>query len=102
MSLKAALLERLSSETDEDRLGASDELVRRRLHDGESLNELARDIKKPLDKVSPGNSAEARGTELCFHLTEALPDKIAFQLKLLPRMTYDQTIAKAHKLCLII
>ena len=65
------------------------------------MNELARDIEKLLDKAFPGLPVEARGTEVCFHLTAALPDKISLQLKLLPRMTYDQTIEKAHELHLI-
>ena len=99
--LKKALLERLSPDTDEDRLSARDELARRRLRDGESVDELARDMEKLLDKASPDLPPEARETELRFHLTTALPEKISFQLKLLPKLTYDQTIAKARELLLI-
>ena len=99
--LKKALLERLSPDTDEDRLSARDELARRRLRDGESVDELARDMEKLLDKASPDLPPEARETELRFHLTTALPEKISFQLKLLPKLTYDQTIAKARELRLI-
>ena len=39
--------------------------------------------------------------DLRFHLMVAISHKIGFQLKLLPRMTYDQTISKARKLHLI-
>ena len=94
-------MERLSPDTDEDRLTARDELSKRRLRDQESVDELARDIEKLLDKASPGLPADARDMELRFHLTTALPEKIAFQLKLLPRQTYHQTIAKARELRLI-
>ena len=94
-------MERLSPDTDEDRLTTQDELSKRRLRDQESVDELARDIEKLLDKASPGLPADARDMELRFHLTTALPEKIAFQLKLLPRQTYHQTIAKARELRLI-
>lgn len=100
--LKAALLSRLSPDTDEDRLSARDALARRRLReDRESVDELARDIEKLLDKASPGLPAEIRDTELRFHLSNALPDKISFQLKLLPKQTYQETISKARELLLI-
>ena len=100
-NLKKAILDRLSPDTDEDRLSARDILSRRRLRDQESVDELARDIEKLLDKASPGLPAEAREMELRFHLTTALPEKISFQLKLLPKQTYQQTIAKARELRLI-
>ena len=100
-NLKKAILERLSPDTDEDRLTARDELSKRRLRDQESVDELARDIEKLLDKASPGLPADAKDMELRFHLTTALPEKIAFQLKLLPRQTYHETIAKARELRLI-
>ena len=99
--LKKALLERLDPDTDEDRLSARDKLARRQLRDGESVDELARDIEKLLEKASPGLPAAARETELRFHLSMALPEKISFQLKLMPKLTYDQTIAKARELRLI-
>ena len=93
-NLKKALLDRLSPDTDEDRLSARDALSRRRLgEDRESIDELAGDIEKMLDKASPGLPAEIRDTELRYHLTSALPDKIAFQLKLLPKQDYCQTIS---------
>ena len=100
-NLKGAILERLSPDTDEDRLAARDELSKRRLREQESVDELARDIEKLLDKASPGLPAEARERELRFHLTSALPEKTSFQLKLLPKQTYHQTIAKARELRLI-
>ena len=62
---------------------------------------MARDIEKLLDKASPGLPKELRDTELRFHLTRTLPDKIAFQLKLLPKQDYLQTISKARELLLI-
>ena len=101
-NLKKALLDRLSPDTDEDRLSARDALSRRHLReDRESIDELARDIEKMLDKASPGLPAEIRDTELRYHLTSALPDKIAFQLKLLLKQDYRQTISKARELLLI-
>ena len=100
-SLKTAILERLSPDTDEDRLSARDALSRRRLRDQESVDELARDIEKLLERASPDLSAEAKETELRFHFVGALPEKIAFQMKLLPKQTYDQTVAKARELRLI-
>ena len=100
-SLKTAILERLSPDTDEDRLSARDALSRRQLHDQESVDELARDIEKLLERASPDLSAEAKVTELRFHFVAALPEKISFQMKLLPKQTYDQTVAKARELWLI-
>ena len=49
----------------------------------------------------PNLPADDRETELCIHLTAALPENISFQLKLLPKQTYDQTITKARELRLI-
>ena len=87
---------------DEDWLSAQDAISKRHLReDRESIDELARDIEKLLDKASPGLPTEVRDTELRFHLTRALPDKIAFQLKLLPKQDYLQTISKARELLLI-
>ena len=72
--LKKALLDRLNPDTDEDRLSARDALSRRRLReDRESVDELARDIEKLLDKASPGLPPDVRDTELRFHLSSALP-----------------------------
>ena len=99
--LKKAILDRLNPDTDEDRLSTRDELSQRRLSDRESVDELARDIEKLLDRASPGLPVEAREMELRYHLMSALPDKIAFQLKLLPKQSYHQTVAKARELRLI-
>ena len=100
--LKKALLDRLNPDTDEDRMSARDALSRRRLReDRESVDELARDIEKLLDKASPGLPPDVRDTELRFHLSSALPEKIAFQLKLSPKQDYRQTISKARELLLI-
>ena len=63
--LKEALMNRLSPDTDEDRLSAREALSRRRLReDRESIDELARDLERLLDKASPGLPAEIRDTEL--------------------------------------
>ena len=45
--------------------------------------------------------AEVHDSELRFHLMSALPEKVALQLKLLPKETYAQTIAKAREIILI-
>ena len=76
-------------------------LGRSELRDQESVDELARDIEKLLKRASPDLSAEAKETELRFHFVAALPEKIVFQMKLLPKQTYDQTVAKARELRLI-
>ena len=100
--LKEALLRSLNPDTEEDRLSAREELARRRFREGqESVDELARDIEKLLDKSSPGLPAEIRDSELRYHLTSSLPPKIAFQLKLLPRENYRKTVSKARELLLI-
>ena len=51
-----------------------------------------------LDKASP---VEIRDTELRFHLMNALPEKVSFQLKLLPKEDYLKTLSKARELLLI-
>ena len=101
-ALKKAIISRLNPDTDEDRLAAREQLTHRRLREGiESLDELARDIETLLDRSSPGLPAEIRDSELRFHLMSALPEKVALQLKLLPKGTYAQTIAKAREVILI-
>ena len=93
--LKAALLEQLSPDTDE----ARDELARRRFkEDLESVDELARDLERLLEKASPDLPTAIRSTELRFHLINALPEKVSFQLKLLPKGNYRETISKAKEL----
>ena len=100
--LKAALLEQLSPDTDEERLRARDELAHRRLReDAESVDELARDLERLLEKASPDLPAAVKSTELRFHLINALPEKISFQLKLLPKANYRETISKARELILV-
>ena len=100
--LKTALLKRLSPDTEEDRLSAREELAKRRLREEqESVDELAHDLEKLLDRASPGLPAEIRDSELRFHLINALPEKVAFQLKLLPKLEYGDTIPKARELLLI-
>ena len=100
--LKGALLRRLSPNTEEDRLAAREQLSRRKLQEGrESIDEVARDLEKLLDKSSPGLPAAIRDTELRYHLINSLPERIAFQLKLLPKTNFVETIAKARELCLI-
>ena len=101
-TLKRAIISRLNPDTDEDRLAAREQLTRRRFREGgESIDELARDIEKLLDRSSPGLPAEVRDSELRFYLMSALPEKVALQLKLLPKGTYAETIAKAREVILI-
>ena len=101
-NLKQALLGSLSPDTEEDRLCAREELAHRRFREGqESVDELARDLEELLDKASPERPLKVRDTELRYHLTAALPPKIAFQLKLLPKESYQKTILKAKELLLI-
>ena len=101
--LETALLKWLSSDTEEDCLTTREQLFRRKLcKGGEEINELAHDLKRLLDdKPSPVLSAELRGFELRFHLMNSFPERVAFQLKLLPKGTFVHIIAKARELCLI-
>ena len=100
--LKEALLQQLCPDTDEERLIARDELSRRRLKEGqESIDELARDIEKLLEKASPDLPDAVKKTELRFHLINALPERISFQLKLSPKGSYRETIARAKELWLM-
>ena len=62
---------------------------------------MARCIERLLDKASPGLPANVHDSELQYHLTNALPDKVSLQLKLLPQENYRQTISKARELLLI-
>ena len=63
--LKKSLLDGLSPDTEEDRLSARDTLSRSCLcEDRDSIDELARDIEKLLDKASPGLPSNVRDTEL--------------------------------------
>ena len=99
---KAALLAKLSPDTDEHRLSARERLASRRLREGrESIDELARDIERLLDQASPGLPGDLKDKELKYHLMNALPEKVSFQLKLLPTQGYISTIAKATELLLI-
>jgi len=99
--LKAALLKQLSPDTEEDHLTTRKQLSCRKLREGgESIDELACDLEQLLDKASPGFPAELRDSELRIHLMNSLPERVAFQLKLLPKGTFVQTIAKARELCL--
>ena len=100
--LKEALLSSLSPDTEEDRLSAREELSQRKLREGqESVDELARDIERLLDKASPGLPMANRDTELRYHLLNSLPEKVTFQLKLLPKVGYSETIPKARELLLL-
>lgn len=100
--LKTVLLQWLSQDTEEDWLSACKELVRRRLcKEQESVDKLARDTEKLLDRASPGLPAEMRDSELRFHLINALHKNVVFQLKLLPKLEYGETILKARELLLI-
>ena len=57
--------------------------------------------EKLLDTVSPGLPEANRQVELRYHLLNALPDKVALQLKLLPKVGYHDTISKARELLLL-
>ena len=101
-ALKGAIISRLNPDTDEDRLAAREQLTRRRYREGsESIDELAQDIEKLLNRLLPGLPVEVHDSELRFHLMSALPEKVALQLKLLPKGSYAQTIAKAREVILI-
>ena len=100
--LKKAIMDRLSPDTDENRLAARELLTQRRLREGcESVDELARDLERLLDKSSPGLPAEIRESELRFYFMNSLPEKVSFHLKLLPKRTYAETVAKAREIILI-
>ena len=100
--LKKAMTEKLSPDTDENRMVAREQLRLRRFREGcESVDELARNLERMLDKSSPGLPAEICKTELRFHLINSLPDKVAFKLKLAPKGSYAETISKARELLLI-
>ena len=99
--LKAAILKRLCPDTEEDRIVAREKLSRRRLREGESVDEIAREVEKLLDQASPGLPEELRESELRFYLINALPDKVSLQLKLQPKCSYADTIARSKELLLI-
>ena len=99
--LKAAILRRLCPDTEEDRLVAREKLSRRRLREGESIDELAREIEKLLHQASPGLPEELCKSELRLYLINALPEKVAFQLKLQPKRSYVETIARDKEFFLI-
>ena len=93
--LKAALL---SPDTEEDRLAASERLSLRKFRDGgESTDESACDLERLLDRATLGLPANVRDTKLRFHLINSLPEKVTFQLKLLPKGTIAETMAKARE-----
>jgi len=71
---------------DEHHLTARERPANRRLHGGESINELVRDIEREGTKI-PSNGC--------------VLEKVSFQLKLLQAQRYIQTIAKATELLLI-
>ena len=92
----------LSPDTEEDRLSAHEELSQRKLREGqESINELARDIKRLFDKASPGLPMVNRNAKLRYHLLSTLPEKVTLQLKLLLKVDYPETISKARELLLL-
>jgi len=102
--LKEALLARLSPGTDEDcvYIYAREQLAQRKFRgDRESVDKLARELERLLDKASPGLLVEIRDRELKYHLMNALPERVSLQLKLLPTQTYTQMISKATELLLI-
>ena len=52
--LKAAILSKLCPDTEEDKIVTPECLLRRQLHDGESIYELVRDLEKLLNLATPG------------------------------------------------
>ena len=94
-------MQRLCPDTEEDRLVAHEKLSRRRLQEGKSIDELARDVEKLLDQASPGLPEELCESELWFNLINALPQKVSFQLKVQPKRSYVETIARGKELLLI-
>lgn len=48
-----------------------------------------------------GLEGAARVTELQFYLISALPERVSFQLKLLPKVSYHEMTAKAKELGLM-
>ena len=99
--LKAAILNRMCPDTEEDKIVARERLSQRRLREGESLDELARDLEKLLDLATPNLPTEVRDSELRYHLINSLPEQVSLQLKLQPKVNYALTIAKARELRLI-
>jgi len=98
--LKTTLLLCLSSDTDEDRMATRERLsVRKFREGGESIDELACDIERLLDRASPGFPANLRDTELRYHLINALPQKVA--VKLWPKKSLAETILRTRELCFI-
>ena len=68
-TLKGAIISRQNMDTNEDRLAAHEQLSRRCYRErGESIDELARDIKKLLNWLSPGLPAEVHDSELRFQV----------------------------------
>ena len=62
---------------------------------------MARDVKKLLDQASPGLPEELHESELQLNLIDVLPEKMSFQLKLQPKRSYVETIARGKKLLLV-
>ena len=100
--LKTAMVERLNADTDENCMVVHEQLMLRQFREGcKSIDELARDLERMLDRSSPGLPAEIHEAKLQFHLMNSLPKKVAFQLKVSPKGTYAETISKARKILLI-
>ena len=100
--LKKAMTEKLNPDTDKSRMVAKEQLGLRRFREGfESVDELARDLERLLDRSSPGLPASIREAELRFHLMNSLPEKVAFQLKLLRKGSLAETISKAREILLM-
>jgi len=99
--LKTAILSRMCPDTEEDKIVARERLSQRQLCEGESVDELARDLEKFLDLATPDLPAAVRDSELRFHFINSLPEQVSLQLKLQPKVNYAQTIAKARELQLI-
>ena len=59
---------------------AHERLAQRCLREGESIDELARDLEKLLEKASPGLPNELQESELRFYLISVLPEKYPFSL----------------------
>ena len=94
-NLKKTILERLSPDKDENRLTTQDELFKRQLGNWESVDELARGIKKLLEwgLARPSCWGKGDGTVLSSYVSTPKKDFIPVET---PPQTYHQMITKAE------
>ena len=56
----------MGPDMEEDKIVARERLLQRQLRDGESIDELARDLKKLLDLATPGITCCCKGFRTAF------------------------------------